>query len=93
MPITSLNQLNEFFADGRGEAAIRPIIKYYPNNIVSASISIDHDGCDSYGWESDLVTINITANIDGEMRNHQWYFEDWYQEKLPVAELVRDRAA
>ena len=61
MPITSLKQLKENFDDGRGKTAIRPILNYYPNGIQSAYIDIDHDGCDSFGWESDLVTITIKA--------------------------------
>ena len=92
MPITSLKQLKEIFNDGRGKTAIRPILNYYPNGIQSAFIDIDHDGCDSFGWESDLVTITIKAKINGQMRRHEWYYEDWFGEKLPTAQLLKDTA-
>jgi len=90
MVITSIRQLKNSFY-GRDLIAIRPILNYY-SGIKSAVVDIDHDGCDGSGWESNLVKIIITAKINGQMRMQEWYYEDWFEDKNPVAAMVKDVA-
>ena len=49
---------------------------------ISFNILIDHDGCDSNGYESDLYTLLVKWNDKKKRKFAQiWYREYWYQEE------------
>lgn len=47
------------------------------------SVAIEHDGCDTHGPESNLVTVTCTFASGTGRSAEAWYWEDWYQPSDP----------
>ena len=96
MPSNYLKKLDDvanYFYSDRNLESIEPILDYYKTSghkFIRANITIDHDGYDTYGPESDLITISVIASFNGETYRQKWYWEDWFQDTIPSAELIED---
>jgi hypothetical protein len=71
---------------------------YNNNNVLSIRISIDHDGADQYGWQSNLYTMIVRYKENDEVYDCEWYREEWfdghvqYYEKSDHIKLVKDES-
>ena len=91
--LRKLDDIATYFYSDRNLVSIQPILNYYKNTehkFVKAKITIDHDGYDEFGPESDLVTIEVISNCNGSSTKQKWYWEDWFQDTIPVAQLIEN---